>query len=316
MRLGARIARARLLHFAVLGTLGFVAAPRERPPAASPDRHIEVTPQVLATIRARERLEAGRPVPAVAVERWIEEEILFREGLRAELHWNPAALARAEQMAAFLGEDAHDEATDAPGWGDPVLRAQVVGKMRILLQREADGLAPSPAELEQHLAANAEEYALPMGVRFSHVFLDASLRGDRLAQDAARTLAALAGSRAKARARAVESGDPFPIGDSEMFRSVPEIERTFGPELARAVSSEPIGVWVGPFRSPYGMHLVRIHERTPARMPALGEVRDAVELQWREARGDEIAARKLEALRARYEVAISAPGLRPAERAQ
>ena len=313
MSLGARIARARLLHFAVLGGLAFAVTPRERAPAPSPERHIEVTSEVAATIRAREGLDPARALPPEAVERWIEEEILFREGLRADLHWNPAALARAEQMAAFLGEEPAHEETGAPGWGDPVLRAQIVGRMRILLERDADRLAPSQAELEQHLAANAQEYALPAGARFSHVFFDEALRGGRLAGDARRTLAALRAAGGGARALARESGDPFPIGDTELTRSEGEIERTLGPEIARAVAGAPLGRWIGPLRSPYGLHLVLVHERTPARTPALGEVRDAVELAWREARADEIAARKLEDLRARYDVAISAPGLRVAE---
>lgn len=306
MSLVARLARARLLHFAALGTLCFIAMRREAPPPAHGQRQIEVTPEVAATIRAREGLDPARPLPQTAVARWVEEEILFREGLRSNLHWNPAALARAEQMAAFLGEEPEGESADAPGWGDPVLRAQIVGKMRILLRREGYELEPSAAELAQHLAANATQYELPMGARFSHVFLDASVRGDGLVEDSRRVLAALRSSSARERSRALGSGDPFPIGDTDLVRSVSEIERSLGPEVARAVATGPIGEWTGAFRSPYGLHLVCIHDRTAARPAKLEEVHAAVELEWRKARADEIAARKLEGLRSLYDVAISA----------
>jgi hypothetical protein len=308
LSLAARLARARLLHFSALGTLLFVSLPRQGGPPTEPARHIEVTPEIAATIRAQTGVESGRPIPQRAIERWIEEEILFREGIRAGLHWNPAALARAEQMAAFLGEEPESEGFDVAGWGDPVLRAQVAGRMRILLQRDADRLAPSRTDLEQHLAGHAEEYGLPARARFSHVFFDGTRRGDRLDADARSALAALRAARPDRDAGAREIGDPFPIGDTELDRSLPEITRMLGDELGAAVASQPIGEWWGPVRSPYGLHLVRVHERAPARVATLDEVRDAVETGWRQARAGEIAARKLDTLRARYEVAVTAPG--------
>jgi hypothetical protein len=65
--------------------------------------------------------------------------------------------------------------------------------------------------------------------------------------------------------------------------------------------------------SGYGLHLVLIHERAPARLPNLGEVRDAVTREWHAARREEANQAFYEALRARYEVTIERP-LSAAER--
>ncbi|MEK7786198.1 MAG: peptidylprolyl isomerase [Chloroflexota bacterium] len=47
------------------------------------------------------------------------------------------------------------------------------------------------------------------------------------------------------------------------------------------------GAWSAPIRSSFGLHLVRVTERAPGRVPALGEVRGRVlaELQAERRRG-------------------------------
>jgi len=45
---------------------------------------------------------------------------------------------------------------------------------------------------------------------------------------------------------------------------------------ARAVDAGAPGAWFGPVPSSYGLHLVWVRERRPARLPSLDEVRSAV----------------------------------------
>ena len=59
--------------------------------------------------------------------------------------------------------------------------------------------------------------------------------------------------------------------------------------------------------SGYGLHLVLVRERTPARLPDLAEVRDAVANEWRAVRQEEANRAFYEALRARYEVTVERP---------
>jgi parvulin-like peptidyl-prolyl isomerase len=50
----------------------------------------------------------------------------------------------------------------------------------------------------------------------------------------------------------------------------------FGPAFGAAVVRVPVGQWAGPVPSSYGLHLVWVHERTPATLPPLDAIRSRV----------------------------------------
>jgi len=66
----------------------------------------------------------------------------------------------------------------------------------------------------------------------------------------------------------------------------------------------PAGAWVGPVGSSYGLHLVWIDERMPARLPSLAEVHRQVLLRALRERGAERAEERMRLLRARYDVEV------------
>jgi hypothetical protein len=68
------------------------------------------------------------------------------------------------------------------------------------------------------------------------------------------------------------------------FEGLPgrEVERLFGREFAASLARLQPGGWVGPLRSGYGEHLVRLERREPGALPPLAEVREAVERDWRQ----------------------------------
>jgi parvulin-like peptidyl-prolyl isomerase len=80
----------------------------------------------------------------------------------------------------------------------------------------------------------------------------------------------------------------------------------FGPELAAALETLPVGGWQGPVPSAYGVHLLELRARDPARAPALAEVREAVERDLLRARADEAGEAFYRSLRERYSVRIEA----------
>ena len=55
------------------------------------------------------------------------------------------------------------------------------------------------------------------------------------------------------------------------------MERNFGAGFATAIESLPVGVWQGPVRSEFGLHLVEVTARVPGRKATLEEARAAVE---------------------------------------
>jgi hypothetical protein len=99
-----------------------------------------------------------------------------------------------------------------------------------------------------------------------------------VAQDAARLLDILQSSK--------ETIDPAALGDPTLleprFEDLPlrDVAAQFGDAFAARVAEVPVGQWQGPIESGYGMHLVFVGARTNGRVPALGEIRDALRRDW------------------------------------
>src|ERR1051325_11457949 len=106
--------------------------------------------------------------------------------------------------------------------------------------------------------------------------------------------------------------DVSTLGDSLLldyqFDALPagEVAKLFGAKFAVELGELPAGQWQGPIESGYGVHLVRISERTEGRMPALEQVREAVRREWANARRVEANEKFYQALLARYTVTIEA----------
>ena len=101
-------------------------------------------------------------------------------------------------------------------------------------------------------------------------------------------------------------GDPFMLARSYADRSDQEIAGLFGRAFADAVTELPGGGWNGPVESTYGMHLVRVNDRTSSRTPALAEVRDRVAADLREDRRRERSLAAYQELRDAYQVRLPA----------
>jgi len=239
------ILREPLVHFLVLGGLIFAANWVLHPPAATDDRRIVVTQTDVARIRALYAQQWGAPPDPAdmpnLIDNYVRSEVLFREG-----------------SSLGLGAD------------DSVMRNRIVQKMEFLLQDASGVSQPSDAEIAAWFQAHDSAYRLPEQVTFTQIYFSPSLRGVRAEADA-RT--ALDGLRAKT---ASDPGDPFMLAADPAPRSKDELAKSFGAGFADAVFSLPVGVWQGPVRSAFGLHLVRVEERTPARLPPLSEIRNRV----------------------------------------
>ena len=67
------------------------------------------------------------------------------------------------------------------------------------------------------------------------------------------------------------------------------------------------GDWQGPVKSSFGLHLVRITQVVPGRVPPLAAVRQRVENDWRDATLSERQDRAYQALLDGYRVRIQKP---------
>jgi hypothetical protein len=121
-------------------------------------------------------------------------------------------------------------------------------------------------------------------------------RGDAAAR--ALAVAALANPGA-------DAGDPFPGPGRITTLSQDDVERVFGgTDFAAKVFAAPVEQWIGPIRSGFGWHLIRVTEASPAHARTLDEARADVRRDWieadRQARNDAV----WQALRAKYTVTV------------
>ncbi len=306
-----RVLRAPTLHFLVLGGLLFLGS---GPRPASRGRII-LTADDVARLRREWTLANGvAPGPAAEaalVAEAVDDDILQREALAAGLDRTDGAVReRLVRLGGFLGEEPEGEAAlerQARSLGlersDLVIRRHLVQMMRLAARRVPPSELPSDAELERWLAAHAEEFVTPDRVRLTQVYLSRERRGDALAPDAERLLADLRRDGVGPDAAAAR-GDPFLRGAETGPVSREELERTFGQAFADGSWAAEAKRWVGPLPSPWGVHLVWIQERLPATLPPLEAVRGRVVHRVLEERGAELARTRLDALRARYDVAV------------
>lgn len=269
---------------------------------------IQVTPEVIARLTAALGTPADRPLDRDAVERWIDDEVLYREGVRRGLAWNPAVIARFMQVGAFVGISPDgDGVADVQRLGldrdDPVVRAQVVGRMRLLLGEEAmRGREPTADDLARVVTLHPERFVEPGRTTFAQVFI----RRDR--GDDAREQAAAIGRRiAEAQvsvARALRLGDVFRPGERFVRQSRHDVAVVFGPEVADALATLDERRWSAPIESPYGWHLLWVESREPAQPRRPDAIRAQARREWRATQAARAVPVAVGALRARYRIEI------------
>ena len=238
--------REPLLHFVVAGFVLFIAGVVHRR-ETDPFR-IVVTPAREAQLVNRYALQFGAPpdvtTRAALVDREIEEDMLFRQGVA-------------------LGLDRNDE----------LVRRRIVQKMQFLLEDVSPPAEPADAELRAFYSLHADRYTTPARVTFSHVYFS-SERGEESARARAQqTLNALGtGGR-----HTEELGDPFPDLSHFAAYDAKQVRRLFGQtEMTDAVFSAPSGRWAGPYKSVYGWHLIYVDHRQDAARQTFAAVRDTV----------------------------------------
>ncbi|MFX6213931.1 peptidylprolyl isomerase, partial [Acinetobacter baumannii] len=79
---------------------------------------------------------------------------------------------------------------------------------------------------------------------------------------------------------------------------------SFGAGFARTVIGLEPGIWSGPIRSGYGIHLVQVTHLMSGKERRFEEVRDHVEREWRRSRKDAAKAAYLVKLRDKYGVTV------------
>lgn len=267
-----RLLREPVLHFVVLGGLLTAVYAAVAPPGTG--RQIVVPAPVIDGLRQDHLRRNGAPPDAreeaALIDRYLDTEVLYREALA-------------------LGLDR----------GDVIVRRRLVQKMEFLTEVLEPVADPTDAELQRYLDTHAERYALPARVTVSHVFVSADRHGSGAPAVAARLREQLVTG-----ADAGTLGDPFVRGHDFAAASERELAGIFGSAFAAAAMQLPPGEWSPPLPSSYGLHLVRVHTRTPGAHPPLAAVRDRVSADWFEERRAAATRIAVARLREGYDIRI------------
>lgn len=272
-----------LFQFLVIGAVIFgTYSALNRPTDKPPEQSIIVTPGQVAQLMEVFSRTWQRPPTADElrglIDAYLKEEIYYREGRKLGLDEN-----------------------------DTVFRRRLQQKMEFLMEPSAAELTPEDGELEAFFEANRASFRLPARYGFEQIYFNPEKRGDAALSDATEALQELL---------AGDVPDPLELGDQTMLSpSVPllptdRIELTFGSGFAAALADAPVGEWTGPVRSSFGLHLVRVDEKTEARDPPLAEVIGVVTREWEDKRRREIADERYKEMRERYDVIVEMPETR------
>ena len=248
MRISALL-KEPLLHFLMLGAALFLLYAQVAPPSADGNRITVNRTAIAALARQFEATWSRSPTSAELnglVDSYVRDEILFREG-----------------VALGLVKD------------DPVIKRRVRQKLEVLIEEEGMSGAPSDTQLNAYLNKNATKFRVPPVLSLDQVLFDPANYGDKLDSAVTTSMAALNNGAAP---ESQGKGSMLPSHVDELPLDL--IVRDFGDDFGKALETAPVGQWIGPVRSGFGVHLLRISERKPGYLPALDEARKAVTREW------------------------------------
>lgn len=243
--------REPLFHFFIIGLAIFALAHWLE--ARSTRYVITIGAAEIARIKTSYTQQYGTPPDATQMRKMIDgsirEEIYLREGLA-------------------LGLDRNDE----------IVRRRIAQKYQFLQADMATARQPSDSELRGWFAAHRADFTLPATRSFDQIYYAIDRRGEA----AAKALATAAAARL-AHGQPPPAADDFPGPRSVTRLGQDDVDRLFGGQgFAAAVFAAPTGRWVGPLRSGFGWHLVRVTAAAPAHSRDFDAAHDDALRAWQE----------------------------------
>ncbi len=272
MKLLLRLLREPLLHFLAIGGLIFLLFAAVAGPSPEPADTIVVGPARIERLAKGFQAVWRRPPTddelRTIIDDFVREEIYYRKALTLGLDRN-----------------------------DAVIRRRLRQKMEFLTDTGADILEPAAGELEAYLAANEKTFRRGPRLSFEQIYLGETPGPESII----RSLSAL---------KSDPVTDPSAWGEHSLLParlglSPPDaIDGVFGKGVFERLAELSPGGWAGPVVSAYGVHLVRILDSLPARMPPLEEIRDNVLRNWKAAERRALRELHYARLRERFIVEI------------
>lgn len=269
--------REPLLHFILIGAVIFLLySLQEREPEVTDSRIViseaDIDRMMMLWERKRQRLPTPLELEGL-IEQQVREEVLYREALKMGLDQN-----------------------------DSVVRQRLAQKVEFLTQDLASLAEPSESDLSEYLDTHPEKFKTPDYISFVQIYLNTDKRGPIAQEDASRLLANLIKENSEIDISA--SGDPFMFGQVHENLTEHGAARLFGLDFAEKLFGLKGKGWHGPVESGYGLHLVRLDERTKGNLPKLDEIKDRVRDGWLSDQRRIMNEKFYNKLRKRYQVTV------------
>ena len=200
------------------------------------------------------------------INQLIEEEILYREALKLNLDKD-----------------------------DIIIKRRLAQKIGFLKQEEKSN-PPTEMELREYFDSRESEYFMEARYTFTHLYFSKDKEGSNRAQAAIDILA---------NKNEAPDSDPFLIGKNFINKTAKEVDRDFGLGFSQNLITAEINIWLGPFKSIYGSHLVKVSRVTQAQSPNYEEVKREVLMDYLLDQKQEGMKSFINELKKNYEVQIN-----------
>lgn len=197
---------------------------------------------------------------------YIDEEILYREGLKLGLEND-----------------------------DLIVKRRVVQKMRFLLEDMTPVEAPTQEQLKTWLEQNPERYQTEQSIRFEHHFFGRGKRGDEAVYHAETALKDLNAGKEII-------SDPFPLQTNQTLLSRDQVTKETGNKPTSTLFELPLKQWSDPVQSALGVHLFKVNEKNQGRTMTVEEAGTQLISDLMAAQRKAVNDAALAALRASYTI--------------
>ncbi len=261
--------REPIVHFLIAGFVLFVALTWNSSGIDPSSRVIAIGGEEKAQIALQFERTMGRaPTDAeldAAIERFVREEVLYREALR-------------------LGLDQDDT----------VVRRRLVTKMDLSASAAAEAAEPDDATLKAFYDANKARFAAAGKVSFDQLYF--------ASEDEAKAALPTLSAQEDWQGAGQQISLPASLKAASQREVTTRFGEGFAQALSTLKTG---GEWQGPVQSGFGWHLVRLREREAGDTPAFEQVRKRVENDWRSEQITARKTRAYEILREEYRVEIA-----------
>ena len=269
--------REPLLHFLLIGAALFALYGLQNDEVKDDSRRIVISESdVDRLISLWEKKWQRLPTQAELeglIEAQIREEVLYREALAMGLDQN-----------------------------DTIVRRRLAQKVEFISSDIASQAKPSEDDLQDYLNKHADKFKVPGRISFVQIYLNSDKRGVQAEADAELLLKQLQQSGSSI--DIMIAGDAFMFGQQHVSQTEHDVARLFGKQFASSVFALPVGSWQGPVTSGYGIHLVKLEEKSDDLAPDLDEVRNRVRDEWQAEQRRKLNESFYQELRKRYTIVI------------